>query len=196
MKTIGKDETVYFQSSPANSVYFLKKGKIKISHCSPEGKEFLVSILEPGEIFGESFLNPSNFRKDAAIAEEEATFCVMSSSNMKKLLLMVPELNLKFTQLIESRLEKLQKRLEDVSLKSNRERILEFLKESALPMAERFGKKLVINNNLTHDKIAQLTSTNRQEVSSVFSSLKKEGIIDYDRKEIHVKDLERLLQLT
>lgn len=191
MKSLKKGESVYCQNDTANSVYFLKEGKITISRFTLTGEELLLAILEKGEIFGESSISDIRRRKAAAIVEENATYCVMKEEKFKELLLMCPSLNLKFSQLLEKRLEKAQKRLEDVTCKKNQQRIIEFLKESALSTQENEGG-LIILNSLTHYKIAQLTTTNRQEVSSVFSNLKKNRIIDYNRKFIRILNWSKL----
>lgn len=191
MKTVDKNEVVYFQESRANSVYFLKEGTIRISKFNSEGEELLMRILHPGEIFGEASIIDNRIRKEAAIAEEKVCFCVMREDKMKELLLMAPALNFKFSQMIEERLEKTQKRLEDLSFKNNHERIVDFIKGLAISSDSKNGE-IIINNTLTHDKIAKLTSTNRQEVSSVFSYLKKNRIIDYDRKVIRILKMEDL----
>lgn len=185
MKSVKKNDSVYFQEGEANCVYFLKEGKIRISKFNAKGEEFLVALLGPGEIFGEASITGNRVRKEAAIAEEDVVFCVMRMDKMKKLLLMSPALNFKFSQMIEERLEKTQKRLEDLSFKNNHERIIDFLKETALSSKTLNGSG-IIPNSLTHEKIAKLTSTNRQEVSAVFSYLKKKKIIDYNRKQIRV----------
>lgn len=186
MRSLSKGNTIYFQNDPANSVYFLKEGKINIVRFTPTGEEILMAILEKGEIFGESSIVNRSKRKEAAIVEEEATYCVMEENKFKELLLICPSLSLKFSQLLGIRLQKAQKRLEDISCKNNKERIIEFLKETALLSSNENEEGTIILNSLTHQKIAQLTSTNRQEVSSVFSYLKKSRIIDYNRKSIRI----------
>lgn len=192
MRSHEKGETVYFQNDSANSVYFLKEGKISIERFTSTGEEFLVAILEKGEIFGESSITNSSKRKEAAIVEEDATYCVMEQEKFKELLMMCPSLNIKFSQLLEMRLEKAQKRLEDISCKKNRDRIIEYLKDTAILSSEGMNGNLVTINSLPHQKIAQLTSTNRQEVSSVFSDLKKNRIIDYNRKFIKILNFNKL----
>lgn len=192
MRSLDKDEAVYFQNDPSNSVYFLKEGKIRISKFTPAGEEFLVGILEKGEIFGESSITGKKCRKEAAIVEEAVTYCVMKEEKFRELMLMSPALNLKFSQMLEEKLEKAQKRLQDMSCKNNQQRIIEFLKETASLSPKGPNGELIINNSLTHQKIAQLTSTNRQEVSSVLSLLKKNKIIDYNRKIIRILKMNEL----
>ncbi|MBZ9730647.1 Crp/Fnr family transcriptional regulator [Salegentibacter sp. JZCK2] len=192
MRSLDKGEVVYFQFDPSNSVYFLKEGKIRISKFAHTGEEFLIGILEKGEIFGESSITASKYRKEAAIVEEKGTYCVMKEEKFKELLLMAPALNLKFSQMLEEKLEKAQKRLQDLSCKNNQQRIIDFLKETAALSSKSHNGELIIDNSLTHQKIAQLTCTNRQEVSSVLSLLKKNKIIDYNRKTIKILKLHAL----
>lgn len=192
MRSLEKDEAVYFQFDPSNSVYFLKEGKIRISKFTHTGEEFLVGILEKGEIFGESSITDNKYRKEAAIVEEAVTYCVMQQEKFRELLLMVPALNLKFSQMLEEKLEKAQKRLQDISCKNNQQRIIDFLKETASLSSKGPNGELIIDNSLTHQKIAQLTCTNRQEVSSVLSHLKKNKIIDYNRKTIKILKMNEL----
>lgn len=103
----------------------------------------------------------------------------MKEEKFKELLLMSPALSLKFSQMPENRLVKAQNRLQSLSLNNNQQRIIDFLKESTFTYDIGTTEECIINGSLTHQKIAQLTSTNRQEVSVVFNRLKKNKIIDY-----------------
>ncbi len=192
MRTLEKGEAVYFQKDPANSVYFLNEGKIRISKFNQKGDEFIYGFLEKGEIFVEASITQETTRQEAAIVEEQVTYCVMKEEKFKEWLLLVPTLNFNFSQMLQNRLEKAQNRLQDLSLKNNHQRIIDFLKETALNYDKRTDEVCIIDSSLTHQKIAQLTSTNRQEVSSVFSCLKKKGIIEYNRKMIKILDLNKL----
>lgn len=94
--------------------------------------------------------------------------------------------------MLEENLEKAQKRLQDISCKNNQQRIIDFLKDTASLSSQGPNGELIIDNSLTHQKIAQLTCTNRQEVSSVLSLLKKNKIIDYNRKTIRILKMNEL----
>jgi CRP-like cAMP-binding protein len=88
--------------------------------------------------------------------------------------------------MIETRREKTEKRMEDLVFKNNTERIVDFLIDLAAKHGEGKIGVITIPNSFTHEKIAQLTSTNRQEVSSLFSAFKKKKIIEYNRKHIRI----------
>lgn len=185
MKTLDTGENVYFQDALANSVYFLKMGKIRISKITSTGEEFILSILEKGEIFGNSLLK-NNHRTETAIVEEKVTYCIMTNDKFRELLLLSPALNFKFSQLLEERLEKFQEKLYNISSKNNEQRIIDFLREKAHLSTKLYEGEIIIKNSLTHKKIAQLTNTSRQEVSRVLSALRKNNLIEYNRKEIRI----------
>ncbi len=192
MKSVNKAQIIYFQDDPANCVYFLKEGSIRISKIHSDGSEFMLTILGPGEIFGESSLFGNSIRKEAATAEEDSIYCVMREEKLKELFLMVPALNLKFSKMIESRLGDMQIRFESLSLKNNNERILDFIKKEALKSTQHLNGQIIIDHPLTHEKVAMLTATSRQEVSSLFSYLRKKNVIDYDRKTIRILKIDEL----
>lgn len=192
MRIVKKQESIYFHESPANSIYFLKDGKIRISKFNADGAEFLIRILGCGEIFGESAVTGKTIREEVATAEEKTMICVMGEEKMQELLLMVPKLGLRFIAIIEERLQKTHKRIEDLTFKNNEERIIDFIKETALQSTKNQKAELTINNSFTQENIAKLTSTNRQLVSAVMNELKKKKIIDYDRKKIKILNPEAL----
>jgi len=192
MNTVNKAQIIYFQDDPANSVYFLKEGSIRISKFHSDGTEFMLTVLGPGEIFGESSIFGNSVRKESATAEQDSIYCVMREEKLKELLFMVPSLNLKFSEIIETRLGEMQNRLESLSFKNNNERILDFLKEKALKSAHLHNGQIIIDHPLTHEKVAMLTATSRQEVSSLFSYLKKKNVIDYDRKTMRILKFDEL----
>lgn len=132
-------------------------------------------------------------RGEMAVAEDEICVCTLNEKDMKELMKLNFELNLKVFQTIGLRSKKIEKRLEDLSFKDNKSRIRYFLKEAALEYGKRNGKEIEIDNFLTHETISKLTSTTRQNVTTVFNELKSEQIIDYNRsRKMVIKDIQRL----
>ena len=193
MKRLLKNEIIYLEGSPANNIYFLKEGEVRISKFNDAGEEFLIRIIPPGSIFGESSIIFSSKRKEFATAEKQSLICRISNNKMKELLLLNPELNLKFSEMLEIRLESMQKRLEDLTFKNSEERILDFLKTTAKNSGKCSNGEIIIPSSLTHKNIAKLASTSRQVVSGVFNDLKKNGIIDYNRREIRILNPDAIL---
>ncbi len=153
MKISLKNEIIYHEGSPADNIYFLKEGEIRISKFNDAGEEFLIRIIPPGSIFGESSIICSSKRNEFATAEKQSLICRMSNNKMKELLLLNPELNLKFFGMLEIRLESMQKRLEDLTFKNSEERILDFIKSTAKISGKCSNGEIIIPPSLT--KISQ-----------------------------------------
>ena len=72
-----KDEFIYFSDDPADTLYFLKEGKVKIANYSDEGREVIKTILQSGEVFGEFSLIGEEKRTDFAQALDQVKVCKM-----------------------------------------------------------------------------------------------------------------------
>ncbi|WP_086542483.1 Crp/Fnr family transcriptional regulator [Algoriphagus antarcticus] len=81
-------------------MYFLQKGKIKISKVSDTCKEKILGIQGPGEIFGELVLAVENSREDLAIAKEDAVICKVNQERFKELMAKNSDLNFPITKFI------------------------------------------------------------------------------------------------
>lgn len=193
MRTIPRDSIIYFPEDHNHKLYFLKAGKVKISYYAPDGREMILSLLEPGEIFGEIALVDDTPSNEVAEVVEDAIICSIGCQELEQILCQNPVFNLQITKLIGLRLRKVQRRLTNLAFKTAPERIRAFIKE----LAEEHGRQLLtgqkeIKLHLKHDEIAKLTATSRQSVTSVFNELEKAGIIAYDRHRILIKAYDQL----
>ena len=102
MQEIKKREPIYLQGDPGNTVFLLKKGRVKISSTAPSGKEFTFVILEPGEIFGELEALEDSPREALAKALDDALICAIRREDFDRYLRRHPDMALKLTKLIRS----------------------------------------------------------------------------------------------
>jgi CRP/FNR family cyclic AMP-dependent transcriptional regulator len=72
MQEIKKSQPIYFAEDPSGSIFFLKKGRVKLTRISPDGKEFIVALINPGEVFGEMSIFDVGERTDFATTMEES----------------------------------------------------------------------------------------------------------------------------
>lgn len=194
MNNSGKKEVVYFPEDSSNKIYFLKSGKVKLSKYSPDGKEMIMAILGPGEIFGELSVISQGKRAESAEVMEDAIICSLRIEDLQSMLQKNPNFNFSITKLIGLKLTKIQSRLESLVFKNTNERVKGFIKE----MADEHGRTLIngteieVKLKLTHEDIAKLTATTRQSVTTILSQLEKDGVILYDRKRILIKKYDQL----
>lgn len=192
MRNCVKNQVIYFSDEPSDKIYFLKKGKVKLSHYGADGKEIIIAFLGPGEIFGELAISGQHHRDETAEATEDSVICILSVHEMERMLEHNPKFNLSVTKLMGLRLQKVNTRLASLIFKSSEQRIYSFIHDSALEYGKQTTAGTEVYLRLTHNDISKLTATARPTVSAVFSDLEKRNIIEYTRKKIIVKDMKAL----
>ncbi|GHN00772.1 cyclic nucleotide-binding protein [Cytophagales bacterium WSM2-2] len=188
-----KDQFIYFPEEPAQHIYMIADGRVKIGHYLDDGREVVSAILGMGEIFGELALAGEEKRRDFAQAmDDKTTVCPLSIDELKALMYNNNELSFKMLKLVGLRLMKLERKLELLVFKDARTRVIEFIKDSASWKGKKVGYETMVPTKLTHKDIAALTGTSRQTVTTILNELKEKNLINFDRKKILVRDLENL----
>ncbi len=188
-----KNEYIYFPEDPSSSIFFLKKGRVKIGTYSDNGKEIIKAILGPGEIFGELSLVGEGKRKDFAMTlDNDVTLCAMGMKDMEEMMENNSTLGLKVTKLIGFRLQKIERRLESLIFKDARSRIIDFIVDLGNEKGKAIGKELLVKHNLTHLDMANLTATSRQTVTTVLNELKEQDLIHLERNKFLIRDIDKL----
>lgn len=188
-----KDQIIYFQDQSSENIYMVSHGRVKIGTYAPDGKEIVKAILAPGEIFGELALAGEEKRQDFAQAmDNETRVCVMKIDDLKDLMRDNKELSFKILKIVGFRLRKMERKIESLVFKDARTRIVDFLREMAIEKGQKVGFETMIKNHLTHKDIASLTGTSRQTVTTVLNELRDNNLINFDRRRILIRDLEKL----
>lgn len=195
MQPVPKKEVLYFSSEPADCVYILKEGKIKVYLQTADGKEIILNIISPGELFGELGLAGQEEREEVAEVIEDAIVCKITLEDMQELMYRMPSLNTEILKRLGSRVKKVQSRLESLICKNAEQRIRFLLKDLAREHGRVIAddsEQVELKLSLTHADIAKLTATCRQSVSKLFRELEKKGLIKYDRRRIFILNLSLL----
>ncbi|MEP0368544.1 MAG: Crp/Fnr family transcriptional regulator [Cyclobacteriaceae bacterium] len=189
-----KDDYIYFPDDESSNIYMVAQGRVKIGSYTDDGKEIIKAILAKGEIFGEMALTGEERRSDFAVAMDSNTrVCPMTIDDLQDLMKDNKELSFKIFKIIGFRFRRLERRIESLVFKDARTRIVEFLKEMAEEKGQKVGFETMIKNHLTHKDIASLTGTSRQTVTTVMNELREENVINFDRRRILIRDLEKLV---
>ena len=181
-----KGESIYMFEDTTN-VFFLKSGSVKVMSVDADGNNHVQELLEAGEIFGK-FIDEQADRQLKVIAAEDCLVCYLPFEKWQVFIKDHPALSLSFIKWAGSRIKRLENKVDSLYFKPSRQRIAEKLMDTI----KRFGKKdesgnVIVSLSLTHDEIAQLTGTSRQNVNTYLNELREKGLIDYDRTSISVK---------
>jgi CRP-like cAMP-binding protein len=184
---------IFMHDEPADCLFLLVKGKVKTGAFSADGREVIKEILAPGAVFGDLILSGETSRSEFAQAlHDDVEYLAIRNDNLQCLMQENPSLVISAMQHLAQRLQRAEERLAKLVLKDARERIIEFLVESAGREGRRVGYETLVKHYLTQQEIASLTGTSRQTVTSVFNDLKKSNLIYFNRNSILIRDLEKL----
>jgi CRP-like cAMP-binding protein len=194
LRRLARFHFIYMPDENADYLYFLLKGKIKIGTFSPDGREVIKEILQPEQIFGETALSGEMVRSDFAQAmQEEVEILAVRMADFRQMIQQSSALMFSCLQHLNQRLVRVEERLASLVLKDARERIIEFLLETADREGRKVGYETLVKHQLTQQEIANLTGTSRQTVTSVLNDLRKSNLIYFNRNSILIRDLHSLV---
>lgn len=192
-RQIKRGQTIYRTGDSADALYFLTRGVVKICCESNDGREIIKQVLQPYALFGELCLIGEETRKEDAIClDGQVVIYQIPRKTFQRIMFHQPHLSERFLHWIGDRLQRTESRLEAMVFKDARERIIDFLRESARRQGKKIGYELLIKHCLTQQDIANLTGTSRQTVTSVFNELRKANLIYFNRRSILIRDLGKL----
>jgi len=195
-KSFRKKERVYLPGQPGQSIYLLKKGVVKISKVTPDGRELTLAFLKPGEIFGELEVMGETARDTQAEAHSDLLICILRRENLMQMMEMKPKLGIQLSKLIGFRRKVIENRLENLIFRSIPQRLAALLIELTHEFGEPVGSAIKINLPLTHQDLANLIGSARPTLSDTFSDFKSKGWVDVDGRTITVKDSKALQSLS
>jgi len=190
-----KNEFIYLNNFTSNRLFFLKKGYVKIGTYDEEGKEIIREILHEGDIFGQVNLEQeSNSNEFAQAIKKDATICSFTIEDFEKILEKRPDLAISYTKLVGLRLKTLQTRISNIMYKDVKERLRDFF-IYLVGKNNIQSDEVLIENYLTHADIAGLIGSTRQTVTTLINELEEKGLLQFSRKEIRIKSMDKLKKI-
>ena len=186
---------LYHCKEPANNVYILLEGLVKISnYCNEDpSREVIKSLQQPYNMFGTEGLLGSTQRHDCAQSMNfESTLARLSTFDFQELLKTYPLFRLRFLEIIGSRIQKAEKRLESLVFKDARARLVDFLKECADNGGWKVGYEMLVKHCLTQQDIANIIGTATESAIRLLSDFKKKEIILLKGKKITLLNMQLL----
>ena len=187
-----KGEIFYTPSDRSERLYILKKGKVRIFRMAPDGREFTLSVVDAGTVFGEMALTAQRLEGAYAQAMEPSVLIIMSREDLEQLILQKPEVGLQITQLLSERLRHYETRLEDITLKDVHSRLASIILLLIESEGTRTGTGYRIPAHYTHERLGTMIGANREAVTRAFGVLQDEGVVELRRRLIYVKNIEEL----
>ena len=180
----GVDRNVFRQGQPADSLFYIRRGKVKLTVISQQGKEAIVAILGPGEFFGEGCLAGQPLRMATAVAMTDCTLDKIEKSLMARMLHEKHDVSELFVKLLLSRNIRYEADLVDQLFNSSEKRLAR-----VLLLLAHFGKESrteAILPGISQENLAQMVGTTRSRVSHFMNKFRKLGFIEYSDSRLTV----------
>jgi CRP/FNR family transcriptional regulator len=179
-----KRALVFDQGDPTRLVYLIKRGKVRLTRLTADGKEVTVAVLGAGDLFGEETLFDDAPRLTHAVCIEESLLCTARAEDLFGLLSTDPTLALNVAKILSDRLLDASATMEDLAYAKVPDRIMHLFARLASEHGVGRDEGTLIDVRLTHADIASLVGSTRETVSLEMSNLAKAGRIVYDGKSI------------
>jgi CRP/FNR family transcriptional regulator, cyclic AMP receptor protein len=179
-----KGELVFKQGDPADALFYIQSGKIKVTTLSRHGKEAVVAILGPGDFFGEGCMAGQPLRISSAAAMEDALVSRLSKAAVTRALRERPEFAALFTTYILARNIRIEADLIDHLFNSSEKRLARLL--LLLANFGRDGTPQPIAAPINQETLADMIGTTRSRVSFFMNKFRRMGFVSYNgHLEVH-----------
>jgi CRP-like cAMP-binding protein len=179
-----KNQVVFAQGDPANAIFYIQKGRVKLTVVSSSGKEAVVAILGADDFFGEGCLTRQSQRVSTASAMDVCSIMRIEKARIVRLLHEEPAFSEVFVAHLLSRSIRVEEDLVDQLFNSSEKRLAR-----VLLLLANFGKEgqpETVIAKISQETLAEIVGTTRSRVSFFMNKFRRLGFIDYkDRLEIH-----------
>lgn len=178
-KKMTKGEVLFHEYDPAEAIFFINEGKVRISKSTPDGKEIALSIRQPGDMFAEValFSKGGNTYPATAACIEGGFVSFIKNDELESFLLQHPQLAISMFRFVSERLRISQTTLRDVALYGK----FGALAATLVRLSEEYG---VVNNDgitiklkLTHEDLGSFFGATRESVTRLMNQLKQQNIV-------------------
>ena len=189
---VPRGEAVFHEGDPGDRLYVIVEGKIKLGRASGDGRENLLAVLGPGEMFGELSLFDPGPRNAAGTAVADTVLIGMGSDDLDTWLRGRPEVARHLLRALARRLRRTNEALADLVFSDVPGRVAKAL----LDLSERFGRPtddgLRVAHDLTQEELAQLVGASRETVNKALADFASRGWLRLEARAVVLLDIDRL----
>jgi CRP-like cAMP-binding protein len=194
IREYGPGEAIFGKSSPADRMFIVLSGRVKIFTYSGGKKRKTFAYLEEGDFFGEMALLEGKPRSAAAQAVSYSRLLVVASSDFNRLLVKRPELSLYLLRTVSERLRRANAEIESLLFQNILGRVAKTLCELARRGTAKNGG-VYLSEGYTQQELADLVGTTREPLTRAVSTLRRANLVDFRDNRYLIPDLEKLRAL-
>jgi CRP-like cAMP-binding protein len=183
---------IFSEGEPGDRLYIISTGKVKIGRRSPDGRENLLAVMGPSDMFGELSVFDPGPRTSSATTVTELRAATMDRPALREWITKYPEIAEQLLRVIARRLRRTNNMLADLIFTDVPGRVA----KSLLQLAQRFGSNeagmLRVTHDLTQEEIAQLVGASRETVNKALADFAHRGWLRLEGKSVLILEPERM----
>ena len=189
---LSRAERLFEEGASGNQLYVILDGKIKLTRAAADGRENLLSVLGPSEMFGELSLLDPRPRTASATADTDSRLAALAHDDLRSWLTGRPDVALHLLRALAQRLRRANDVMADLVFTDVPGRVAKAL----LDLSDRFGTPqedgLQVNHDLTQEELAQLVGASRETVNKALADFAARGWLQLSAKSVLLIEPERL----
>lgn len=172
-----KGETLFLQGDPADGMFLIKGGRIKLSKVLEDGTEMMLDIRKAGDFVGEYMLSEETVYPVSAVCLEDTLTCGFSRKQFEELVLTHPKVGLQIIKTMSGRISSLTDRVGSLAVSNIEDRLYRVLSNVAKEHGTQSPRGVEIQFPLTHEDLGFLTGAHRVSITRAMKALKEAGKI-------------------
>ncbi|WP_087117012.1 CRP-like cAMP-activated global transcriptional regulator GlxR [Corynebacterium urinipleomorphum] len=191
-ESFSRGTTIFDEGEPGDTLYIIIEGKVKLARHAPDGRENLLSVMGPSDMFGELSIFDPGPRTSSAVCVTEVEAATMDSEMLRTWINDHPEISQQLLRVLARRLRRTNASLADLIFTDVPGRVAKTLLQLANRFGTQEGSGLRVNHDLTQEEIAQLVGASRETVNKALATFAQRGWIRLEGKSVVIVDTEHL----
>ena len=191
-RAVTRGHVVFREGDAGDRLFVVVEGKVKISRASSDGRENLLAVLGPGEMFGELSLFDPGPRTATATAITESTLASLDHDDLRPVLLERPGVAVNLLRALAQRLRRTNEAMADLVFSDVPGRVAKAL----LDLSDKFGEAetdgLRVRHDLTQEELAQFVGASRETVNKALSEFANRGWLRIEGRSVVLLEKDRL----
>lgn len=188
-------EFYFFQGDPATTLFILIEGRVQVLQFTPEGRQVVMRMVLPGDMFGGVALLGDVAYPASAESKEESTALGWDGATLLTLIERFPRIAINALHILGNRLQEIQARFQELATIRVEQRIARALLRLTRQAGQKAGAGVLIDFPISREELAAMTGTTLFTVSRTLSQWEKEGIIESGRQRICIRQPHRLVTI-
>ena len=187
-----RGDRLFSEGDLGDCLYLVIEGKVKLTRTAPDGRESLVSVHGPGDMFGELAMFDPTYRTSSATAITDARLAVIAHDDLREVLSTRPAVSMLLLKALAQRLRRITEAHTNLIFTDVPGRVAKALLELSDKFGEPAEQGTLVAHDLTQEELAQLVGASRETVNKALADFASRGWIQLSAKSVLIMDADRL----